>query len=132
MLHELRMAGAPEVEWVTLSGEHDEHGALNVTLEEQPWMFTSVPLVSPRVGSHQLFVNHPQVAAWQRVQYLDFLVHARVVPGLTAAHLPALQAEVPRLAGQQMAATLGALAAGLPGYEACFRVDGSVSVRQVG
>jgi len=132
VLHEARMAGAPEVEWVTLSGEHDEHGVLNVTLEEQPWMFTSVPLVSPRVGSHQLFVNHPQVAAWQREQYLDFLVHARVVPGLTAAHLPALQAEVPRLAVRQMAATLGALAAGLPVYEACFLLDGGVSVRQVG
>ena len=132
VLHEARMAGAPEVEWVTLSGEHDEHGVLSVTLEEQPWMFTSVPLVSPRVGSHQLFVSHPQVAAWQRGQYLDFLVHARVVPGLSAAHLPALTAEVATLAARQVASTLGALAVGLPHFEACFRVDGSVSVRQVG
>ncbi len=130
--HVLRWEGAPELEWVTLSGAHDEHGVLNVVMDEPPALFSSVPLVSPRVGSHQLFINHPQVAAWQRSQYAAFLVHARAVDGLGPGHLPALEAELPRLAGAQLTSTLGALAAGLPLFEARFGTGGEVSVRTVG
>jgi hypothetical protein len=130
--HSLRWDGAPELEWVTLSGAHDEHGVLNVVMEEPPALFSSVPLVSPRVGSHQLFINHPQVAAWQRSQYAAFLVHSHVAEGLDPQHLPALEAELPRLAGAQLMSTLGALAAGLPLFEARFGVGGEVTVRTMG
>ena len=127
-----RWDGAPEVEWVTLSGAHDEHGVLNVVMEEPPALYSAVPLVSPRVGSHQLFINHPQVAAWQRSQYAAFLVNARVVEGLGPAHLAGLEQELSRLAGVQLASTLGALAAGLPVFEARFAAGGEVSVQEVG
>ncbi len=126
--HRLRWTGAPGLDYVVLGGGHDEAGVVIVKTAEEPWPLGGVPLVSPAVGSRQVFVYHPQVAAWLRDQVVRWLVGTRdllpVVPSSTAA----LRAEFDALAARGLDATLAALAAGLPRFVATFDRSGHLHV----
>lgn len=127
--HELRWAGAPELEWVVLGGEHVEAAVASVVFGGALHSYTRVPLVSPMVAGAQMFVNHPQVTAFLRAELASHLVESGVCPGDAAAELlPTLE----RLGGLQAHGTLTRLAAGLPVYEIRFDHDGPAQVTAVG
>lgn len=126
-----RWEGLPEVEFVVLGGGHQEGAVLLVEVDHALHPYTRIPLVPPALGGVQMFVNHPQVTDYQRVEIAHWLS--------TRAELPALRErsgeilEVMRsLAGRQMGVTLGHLAKGLPIYRAIFHDDRSVDVVPAG
>ena len=127
--HELRWAGAPEIEWVVLGGEHNEGAVANVVVEGELHSYTRVPLVSPMVAGAQMFVNHPQVTAFLRRETAAFLAEAGFVP---PAHGAALHEAIEQLGQQQAAVTLSRLAHGKPLFEVLFAHSGAVAVREAG
>ncbi|MEW5739471.1 MAG: rhodanese-like domain-containing protein [Myxococcota bacterium] len=125
-----RWSGLIELEFVPLGGGHREGAVVNVRLEDvQP--YTQVPLVSPSVLGLQMFVNHPEVTAFQRSLICRFFCRELDL-GLSAGDLSALVAEQAKLGAQQMAQTLGALAGGLPIYDVRFRKGGAFEVEPAG
>jgi rhodanese-related sulfurtransferase len=124
----LRWQGALEAEYVTLGGGHKEGAVLNVVVDGGLHGFSTIPLVSPSTGSQQMFVNHPQVAAWLRRELVEFLALQDDVVDLRAGRREALLAKVERLGQQQLLATLQRLAPGLPIYTVTFRRDGTTDV----
>jgi len=124
-------AGAPDLFWVVLGGDHAEGAVVNVTVEGTLWPFTDVPMVAPSIGGVQMFVNHPQVVSYLREQT------ARFLSGRSAGLLPLgkddgdrLLGAIPELGGAQTLATLKALAAGLPVFDVHFGADGAIDVTQ--
>jgi rhodanese-related sulfurtransferase len=131
--HTIRWAGAPEPLFVVLGGKHAERAVLSVVLEDELWPLSQIPLVSPRIEGHQMFVNHPQVSSWYRQQTASFLLHETLgLSALEAKHEEALRAEIERLGAKQLGATLEALAKGLPVFEVRFARDGTVRASQKG
>jgi len=122
--------GAPELRITTLPGGHGEAAVLNVRLEEELWELSLIPLVSPACAGIQSFVNHPDVISRTRKAKVQF--HLRGLGPLHVAPSRAveLQAAVDELAAQQLQATLGHLAQGLPIYEVMFAREGGFEVRQ--
>jgi rhodanese-related sulfurtransferase len=110
-----RWEGATDAEFVPLPGGHAEKAVLRVFVEGELQPFTPIPLVSPSYRGVQMFVCHPQVVSYLRRQLVAFALQYRaLVPAVSAE---AVLAEIDRLAGAQMDATLGALAKGLPIFD---------------
>jgi rhodanese-related sulfurtransferase len=129
--YEAQWEGLPEVEFVVLGGGHEEGGVLLVTLEEEIFPYTQVPLVPPTVRGVQMFVHHPQVTAYQREAIAHWLAARPFLPELKGRWKEVYEV-LTRLAERQMGHTLSHLAVGLPIYEATFSADRSVRVKQVG
>jgi rhodanese-related sulfurtransferase len=112
-----RWQGEP-VELTLLEGDHTESAVVNVLLDVPVRSFTRIPTVAPRVGGHAIFVNHPEVTAWIREENAHFVFGSSAwtddSPERRATFLQALHT----LGKQQLGATLGFLAKGLPVYEA--------------
>jgi rhodanese-related sulfurtransferase len=115
-----RWSGFPGFDYVILGGSHGESAVLQVTVEQQPWPFARVPLVSPSIDGTQVFIFHSQVAAYLRENLADWLLHER-------RHLPqaprdrgALVQAIVELGHHQRKTTLGRLAKGLPFFEVRF------------
>lgn len=117
--HRRSWGGDTALELEVLEGEHAESAVLEVDVPGEIEAFSAVPMISPRLAGGQVFVTHPRVARFIRRQNLAFLREEGVFeatgidPGSLASRLDAL-------AGQQLAATLGHLAAGLPVFRARF------------
>ena len=95
--------------------------------------FSRIPLVSPAVGSAQVFVNHPRITSYLRKQLAQFLALQTDIIGQTAAvDADELHLEMERVAAVQLGRTLGALAAGLPVYNVTFHGEERVEVRPGG
>jgi len=124
-------AGAADLEWVVLGGDHAEGAVVNVTVEGELWPFTEVPMVAPSIGGVQMFVNHPQVVTFLRQQTAQFL-STRVNSLLPIGKQDGAKLEtlIPELGGSQALATLKALAGGLPVFDVHFAEDGRIDVRQ--
>jgi hypothetical protein len=127
--HELRWAGAPELEWTVLGGEHVEGAVANVVVEGGLRTYTKVPLVSPMVAGQQMFVNHPQVTSFMRKELAACLAENDLC---TADSAGPLYEEMERLGGAQAGHTLGKLAKGLPLFELAFPLEGAPAVREAG
>lgn len=124
-----RWGGTDEAEFVVLGGEHGEGAIVLVTLDEQLYPHTKIPLISPAFEGLQMFVLHPQIAAQLR----------RFRAGFLAAELAELELDVDRLGElicalgkRQLDATVARLAAGLPIYEVRFDRSRTFAVTQVG
>lgn len=115
----IRWNGAVEAEFVVLGGGHREGAVVNVRLGDEIWPFTRVPLVSPACGETQMFVNHPEVAAFLRRQIAAFMT-TRPETGLHRGDLDPLLDQMTAMAGRQLASTLGRLAQGLPVFDIRF------------
>ena len=128
----MRWGGTHELEYVTLGGGHQEGAVVNIRIERGVWPFTRVPLISPACGETQMFVNHPQVADFHREQVARFFtLHPDFSP-IDTEHFGVLFKDMRRVAGVQLAATLGVLAAGLPIFDVVFRSEREFSVTEVG
>ena len=122
-------AGARDLEWVILGGDHNEGAVVNVTVEGELHPFSEVPMIAPSIGGTQMFVNHPQVLAYLREQTAHFLTANvnHLLPlgkGVNASFTEA----IPALGVEQAQATLIALAPGLPTFNIHFSHDGSIDV----
>jgi len=122
-------AGARDLVWVVLGGDHNEGAVVNVTVEGELHPFSEVPMIAPSIGGTQMFVNHPQVVAYLREQTAHFLTTNvnHLLPlgkGVGASFTEA----IPALGVEQAQATLTALASGLPTFNIHFSHDGSIDV----
>ena len=126
--HELRWAGAPELEFVILGGDHVEGAVVEVRIEGELRSYTRIPLVSPQVDGLQMFVAHPQVTAHLRRETSAFLCELGLLPTDQQA---ALEAGIAEKGARQLEATLGRLAKGLPVFRVTFR-DGAPVVSALG
>lgn len=127
----LRWEGAQELEITPLPGGHSEGAVVNVHVAEELDAFSLVPLVAPSIAGRQMFVNHPHVASFLRRQTAKWLTQQRDLvasPPTPAALFDAMQA----LHQQQLMATLGELAAGLPIYDVTVNPDGRSDVKLAG
>jgi rhodanese-related sulfurtransferase len=126
-----RWSGAPEIEFVILGGHHHEQGVLLVETTYDLHPYTRVPLVPPALHGVQLFVHHPQVTAYQRMEVAHWLSTHPDLPRLHGREAE-IRATIDALAERQMATTLRHLAAGLPIFRAIYALDRSVDVTEVG
>lgn len=127
-----RWSGEIDIEVTVLPGGHAEGGVLSVVLEDGVAAFSRIPLVSPAAAGTQLFVSHPQVAAFLRAEQSTFLARQRDVVDLGAGAAADLVRVFAEIGARQAGATLGALAGGLPVFEARFASERLTSVRVVG
>lgn len=128
----LRWGGAPEIDFVVLGGEHNEAGVVNVVVDGELWPFSRVPLLSPNVDGHQVFINHPQVASYLRGLVAQFLLRAEEKLHPDETPHAALASAMQELGAKHLAATLGVLAQGLPAFEVRFHADETCEVRALG
>ncbi len=112
------------VELTVLEGEHNESAVVNVLLDEPVHSFTRIPTVPPRVNGHAIFVNHPEVTSWIREENAHFVFGSEAWTDDSPERRAAFLHEMAALGQQQLNATLGFLASGLPVYEAHVRKDG--------
>lgn len=126
-----RWDGVPEVDFVVLGGGHQEGAVLLVEIDGALHPHTRVPLVPPAYAGLQMFVHHPQVTAYQRVEACHWLATHPAFPALRGRDAELLDA-MRGLAARQMQTTLGHLARGLPIFRAVYGADRSVHVEQVG
>ena len=121
----------PELaDYVALDGEHGERGVLEVRIEHPVHAHTVVPMVAPHEGTRELFVLHPQVAAFIRAENADFLVERLAPDEARRVRGDALRARIEELGERQLRATVAALAPTLPHY--VLRVsEGSHSIESV-
>jgi rhodanese-related sulfurtransferase len=126
----LRWQGAHELEITPLPGTHSEGAVVNVHVAEELDAFSLVPLVAPNLSGRQMFVNHPHVASFLRRQVSKWLSQQRDLGALptSAALFEAMQT----LHQQQLSATLGELAAGLPVFDVTVNPDGHAEVKASG
>jgi rhodanese-related sulfurtransferase len=111
--------GSDEIELVVLAGEHAEGAVVEVVLDREVEAYSSVPMIAPRHGGTEMFVNHPQVAAFIREQNAAFLFEK--LPWLAEGiDRSAFLAELGALAQRQLENTIGHLAADLPIFEVRF------------
>ena len=128
---DLRWRGRHDLEVTPLPGGHSEGAVVNVHIADELDAFSWVPLVSPSIGGRQMFVNHPDVAAFLRRQLARWICQqGDLVPSLPAA--PALFEGMQTLHQQQLMATLVELAAGLPIFDVTVHPDGRSEVKQGG
>ena len=108
-----------EIEYVVLRGDHAEGAVVEVALAHEVEAYSSVPMIAPRHHGTEMFVNHPQVAAFVREQNANFLFEK--LPWMAQrVERAAFLAQLGVLAEQQLAATVGSLAAELPVFEVRF------------
>lgn len=105
------------LDYVVLEGNHQEGAVVNVTISGDVQRQTLIPTITPQVGGQQVFVNHPQAAAFLRWEL------ASGIDSLTPCKLDrqAFFEAMGDLANQQLGHTLQALAKGLPVFEVCFQ-----------
>ena len=122
-------AGARDLEWVILGGDHNEGAVVNVIMEGELHPFSEVPMIAPSIGGTQMFVNHPQVVTYLREQTAHFFT-TKVNHLLPLGEGPDanLTEAIPALGIEQAKATLMALASGLPTFNVHFSHDGSIDV----
>ena len=127
-----RWEGSLDAEFTVLPGGHEEGAVVNIRLAEDLRSFTQVPLVSPTAGGTQMFVNHPQVSENLRRDLAYFLIRQGDAIHVEPMHFEPLVAEMSRLAGLQLTATLSWLAKGLPIYDVVFGKHGAFHVESHG
>lgn len=128
---QLRWQGAQELEITPLPGGHSEGAVVNIHVADELDAFSRVPLVAPSISGRQMFVNHPDVASFLRRQMARWLSQQHdlcAAPPPTAALFEAMQA----LHQQQLGATLGELAAGLPVFDVTVDPEGRATVKHSG
>ncbi len=126
----LRWDGAQELEITPLPGGHSEGAVVNVHVAEELDAFSRVPLVAPSISGRQMFVNHPHVARFLRRQLARWI--SRQEDLCTPVSASALFEAMEALHGQQLAATLGELAAGLPVFDVTVHPDRPAEVKRSG
>ncbi len=126
----LRWNGLEELEFTPLAGGHSEGAVLNIRVPGRLDAYSRVPLVSPSIGGHQMFVNHPDVTRFLRRQLALWLAQNGDL--FTVPDGDALFDAMQALHEKQLNATLGALAAGLPIYDVTVQPDGHSDVKLVG
>jgi len=132
-LWELHWSGSLDTSLSVLPGEHAEGAVVNVVLDEaEVSAFSRAPLVSPSSVHGQMFLNTPQVSRFLREQSVSFMLRNSHLSSLHVSNANRYRETIQRLASEQMAQTLGALAKGLPVYEALFRDEEHFSVKSVG
>ncbi len=129
--HQKRWKGAPEMEYVPLTGSHTERAVLNIRTGGPLVPFSRIPLVSPAVGGAQVFVYHPRVTSYLRRQLAGFIALQADVVG-QAIDPDELHVEMERLGSAQLNITLAELAKGLPVYDVTFHGEERVEVRPGG
>ncbi|MDP2272570.1 MAG: rhodanese-like domain-containing protein [Archangium sp.] len=127
----LRWQGAQELEITPLPGGHSEGAVVNIHVSEELDAFSLVPLVAPSISGRQMFVNHPHVASFLRKQMARWLSQQRDLCGQPPAATALFEA-MQTLHQQQLLATLGELAAGLPVFDVTVNPDGRADVKQTG
>ena len=128
---ELRWRGRHDLEVTPLPGGHSEGAVVNVHISEELDAFSWVPLVAPSIAGRQMFVNHPDVASFLRRQLARWMSQqGDLLPSVPAA--AALFEAMQTLHQQQLMATLGELAAGLPIFDVTVFPDGRSEVKQSG
>ncbi len=128
---ELRWRGRHDLEVTPLPGGHSEGGVVNVHISEDLDAFSWVPLVSPSIAGRQMFVNHPDVASFLRRQLARWMSQQTdLFPAPPS--VPALFDAMQALHQQQLMATLGELAAGLPIFDVTVYPDGRSEVKHSG
>lgn len=128
---ELRWRGRSDLEVTPLPGGHSEGAVVNVHISEELDAFSWVPLVSPSIAGRQMFVNHPDVASFLRRQHARWLTQQTdLLPTVPSA--AALFEAMQTLHQQQLVATLGELAAGLPIFDITVHPDGRSDVKHSG
>ena len=121
----------PEIHLTTLPGGHQEGAVVNIVIEDEAWDYSFIPVISPVCAGTQMFINHPQFARRLRENAAEFF--ARHVAGADRKELTnKLADDMMALGDQQLMATVGHLAKGLPIYQATYKLDGSWSVHQLG
>jgi len=128
----MRWGGAHELEFVVLGGGHQEGAVVNIRLEQGVWPFTRVPLISPACGETQMFVNHPQVADFNREQVARFFTLHPDFSSVDADQFGVLFKDMRRVAAIQLSATLGVLARGLPIFDVVFANEREFRVSEAG
>jgi rhodanese-related sulfurtransferase len=126
-VHRLRFAGAAEIEWVVLGGDHHEGAVVNVVLSRELHGYTKVPLISPSVDGVQMFVHHPQVIHKVRAETAALLTEAGIARSDKALH----QA-MTTMGEQQLGHTLAQLAKRLPVFEVAFADEHTATVTSLG
>jgi hypothetical protein len=126
-----RWRGAPEPEYVVLGGSHGEGAVVSVTLEEDLWTFSKVPLLSPSVDGVQMFVNHPQVARQLRAHVAEFILRVEALLPAVPRQRSALVEKVHELGQKHLEATLAVLATGLPVFQVQFHRDESFTIDEL-
>lgn len=106
------------IDFVVLEGEHREGAVLNVSIDRAVHPFTRIPTVAPRIDGHAIFVNHPEVSAWQRGENAAFLFEVDDWLGASAERQATFMTVLDQMGDQQLRATLRHLASRLPVYEA--------------
>lgn len=112
--------GQPGLEFVVLEGGHAEAAVVTVLVDRDVESYSSIPTIVPRHAGTQVFVYHPQVAAYLRHQEARFLldVHDWLVGHDVDAET--MYQQIAAIAAVQLDATLGHLAEGLPVFEVRF------------
>ncbi len=126
----LRWRGLEELEFTPLTGAHSEGAVLNIRVQGRLDAYSRVPLVSPSIGGHQMFINHPDVTSFLRRQLAQWLAQQKDL--FTVEDPDALFEAMEALHAQQLGATLHALAEGLPLYDVTVQPDGRSDVKLVG
>lgn len=116
-----------DINYVVLQGGHAEGAVIQVTAGKSKHAYTRVPMVAPCRDHVQMFVNHPKVVEWMRLQMAAFLVEEE--PLLRGVDGDGFAEAVTSLANRQLGETLGHLADGLPIYTALVTESGVVQVR---
>jgi hypothetical protein len=127
------------IDFTRLEGAHRERAVVVVRVPNEVHAHTLVPGVVPALEAspaesqalHELFVHHPSVAAFMRSENAWFTIDETARLGFRRVPFAALTREVEALAERQLAATLAALAALHPVFEADISrdADGETSVR---
>ncbi len=112
--------GDPVIDYVVLDGDHAEGAVVNVTMDDEVYPYTLVPMLAPHHAGSEMFVNHPQVASWMRKQNARFLTHQEEWLKDHDVTVEQFLAEIERLGHEQLAATVQHLASDLPVFEVRF------------
>lgn len=101
--------GDPRIHFEILSGNHQEEGVLRIHTSS-----SDLVAACPHHGLHEFFVLHPDAVAWLETLHADFAAEAGWIP---AHAVPRLVDAQRILAERVLAATLAALAGGLPVFD---------------
>lgn len=103
------------VDFVVLDGDHHETAVVEVRLPRQVHAHSRVPMLAPHVAGREVFVHHPDIAAFvRRENGTFFLEHASE---LVPQHVPSetrYLGKLDELADRQRRETLTRLAPSLP------------------
>lgn len=117
------------LDFVLLSGEHQEQGVLLVRVPTPVEAHSRVPMLRPHEGLSEYFIFHPEVASYLRHETSDFLAEHCELLGLPAVDREALHRAVDRLGAQQLDETLKRLAPGLPRFEVQLDEEAPAALR---